>query len=452
MQNDWSDSNPFSLGEDARRETTTFGSVDVTSAVISIKIQSKINDIARAEISINPKSSIISRLDLSGQVTITRTQGAITRPVFTGFVVDATAHLDRIDIECRSQPQFNERKVAPMSSAGVPGIELIYTLARGAGLRDDQIQAQGYSGLPTEVFEVICPVSGLSADTPIKLGHVTILPVASIDFSGLPDNGSLTEEFRNSQNYAVTYATSNTLLGAEIQALQDIDLMLSWLTVRARYSLAPLPDGTAGGWQRSNLFVGPSRGRLVYANGMRTNRRWLRVPNQEASPTSLEFSGSHSSITRPTVARDIPQNIKQAILACARAASGPDNISRVTALWEAIEFYVGQTSVPDLFSKSERRALMRSLPKFEDANKSDRVANLVASLNNPPLFVKFRHRVALDGAPITQTDIDLLSGLRKVRNDVVHGRSPVEPATHDVDHGVAIVSRILVFTMHRLSV
>ncbi|MGP3635728.1 hypothetical protein ACTU45_20590 [Streptomyces sp. 24-1644] len=443
--------NPFLLGDNSRREITKFGSVDVSSAILSITVKAKMNELSEARLVIDGKSSVISRLDFASQITVEQVVGDYSRIMFTGFVVEAKVSDSQIEAVCTAIPELSERRLSPMATVGVPGTEMIYTLAKEGGLGDEQLRIQGIEALPTEVFEIIVPVEGVQIDKAVRVGEVTFADRAFLNLEGMPEADSA-DEFSEFQCYAVTYATSNLLLSAETLALQEIDLSLAWLTVRSRYSIAPLPGGRISGWERASMFVAPRRGPLVYVRGLRTKRRWLRVPEQEVQLTNLEPTSKHLDLTHPSLSRTVPLNIRQALIAAARASREKDSITRVTALWEAIEFYVGKTAVPGLFSKSDKRAIRRALPEFSDQHKSKRLEVLLGDLNNPPLFVKFRRRVSLDGAPVSQSDVDLLAKLRKVRNDVVHGRSPDEPDVHEVNQGVAIVSRILVFTVDKLGI
>ncbi|WP_141743605.1 hypothetical protein [Streptomyces abyssalis] len=327
---------------------------------------------------------------------------------------------------------------------------MIYTLARGGGLRDDQIRVQGIEDLGSEVFEIVCPIRGIEVQDPIRIGSVTIASESAVELTSIPDPEGFASEFRGFQAYAVAYVTDRLMLSAEKVGIQEIDLCLSWLTVRSRYSVPPLPDGTLHSWDRASMFVSPSRGRFVYLRGLSTHRRWLRIPKQEVNLGNLELAQKHAGLTKPSLFRAAPMNIRQAIVSCARAAKGIDDLDRVLALWEAIEFYVGDTSVPRLFSKSEMKAIRKAMPKLDNDEKSSRLGILLGDLNSPPLIVKFRRRVAIDGAPVSQSDVDLFVKLRKIRNDAVHGRSLSEPESSEVSQAVAVLSRILVFRMHAL--
>ena len=51
--------------------------------------------------------------------------------------------------------------------------------------------------------------------------------------------------------------------------------------------------------------------------------------------------------------------------------------------------------------------------------------------------------------PIDDSELELLEKLRKLRNNVVHGRSSERPLTDDVEYATSIVARMLVFHASR---
>jgi hypothetical protein len=51
--------------------------------------------------------------------------------------------------------------------------------------------------------------------------------------------------------------------------------------------------------------------------------------------------------------------------------------------------------------------------------------------------------------PISDGEVELLWKLRKLRNDVVHGRRSDVPAPEDVDYAMSIVARMLVHRVAR---
>ncbi len=140
---------------------------------------------------------------------------------------------------------------------------------------------------------------------------------------------------------------------------------------------------------------------------------------------------------------------RQALLACARAGQTPDPLERIQAIWESIEFYVAGTRPEVLFAPEEVKRVRRSVPKDVDPKLRARALDLLAKINDPPLMAKLREAAIRDGAPIAESEYELLGRLRKARNDAVHGRTPKLPARENVDHAVSIVARLLVYRLAR---
>ncbi|MGE6920396.1 hypothetical protein, partial [Achromobacter kerstersii] len=107
---------PFPLSGNSRREITKFGSVDASSAIISITVNAKLNAISKARLVIDGKSSVISRLDFASQITVEQVVGENSRIMFTGFVVEAKVSGGQIEAVCTAIPEFSERRVSPMAT------------------------------------------------------------------------------------------------------------------------------------------------------------------------------------------------------------------------------------------------------------------------------------------------------------------------------------------------
>lgn len=179
---------------------------------------------------------------------------------------------------------------------------------------------------------------------------------------------------------------------------------------------------------------------------MVTTRQWLRRPETVDQPRAVELERS-----TPRLDPDLPAltlQERQAILALARATHEPDPLSRVYALWEAIEFYTSGVSVPPLFGRKERKAIKRALPDTLSSQQRERALSLIGELNNAPLRIRLRAAMDADDIPIDDGEVELLWRLRDLRNDVVHGRKTELPAAEDVEYATSIVARMVV---HRLA-
>ena len=98
-------------------------------------------------------------------------------------------------------------------------------------------------------------------------------------------------------------------------------------------------DGTGRRWWRDTTFARRERHVELVPDG-----RWLFPP----MPTQVS------------------PNDRQALLALRRAVVAADPVQRVVALWEAIEFYVGDRSPEAQFTDTEGQRSLRPRPRRPD--------------------------------------------------------------------------------------
>jgi hypothetical protein len=139
-----------------------------------------------------------------------------------------------------------------------------------------------------------------------------------------------------------------------------------------------------------------------------------------------------------------------AISAWQRAVKAEDPVEALVALWEAIEFYVSGTKSEKLFTKSELKTIRKSATEGLSNDQERRVEEVLHMLNQAPLMVRLREALEEDGVPCSNEEFDLLRRVRDKRNDL-HGRSREAPSEIDLRYAVAIVNRMLLYRIGRLS-
>jgi hypothetical protein len=142
--------------------------------------------------------------------------------------------------------------------------------------------------------------------------------------------------------------------------------------------------------------------------------------------------------------------MREAFLAWRRAAEESDPLAAVVAMWECLEFYVSGVSVDQLFTKPERRAVLKRATEGLEGVQLERTREVVGRLNEAPLLVRLRAALEQDGVPCTVGEFKLLRELRQLRNDFVHGESRNLPSEADLRYAKAIVNRMLVHRLSRL--
>jgi hypothetical protein len=187
----------------------------------------------------------------------------------------------------------------------------------------------------------------------------------------------------------------------------------------------------------------------VAAHGVATGRQWLRSPQGIAYRLELLLA-EVEDLDLPPLPPNVSPQMKEAFSSWRRAAEEADPLAAVVALWESVEFYVSGVSVDDLFSKPQRRAVLRAAAEGLAGEQLRRVREVVGRLNEAPLMVRLREALRQDNVTYTEAEISLLRKLRNLRNDFVHGRSRELPTDRELRYARAIVNRMLVYRVARL--
>jgi hypothetical protein len=104
-------------------------------------------------------------------------------------------------------------------------------------------------------------------------------------------------------------------------------------------------------WWRKGATVGRGSGEVTLAPGV----RWME----------------------PVLPAEVAPGDRQFLFALQRAATASDPVQRVAALWEAIEFYVGDRNPPRRFTRSEISAIVGRAVEGLGGDHAQRVEELL---------------------------------------------------------------------------
>src|SRR5581483_9991167 len=142
----------------------------------------------------------------------------------------------------------------------------------------------------------------------------------------------------------------------------------------------------------------------------------------------------------------------QSVQALRRAAVTDDPVQAVTAVWDAIEFYVAGTAGPRTFDEDTIKSLRKTVPRDLPPPLRGRVLNAINRLNQAPLLTRLRAAMTEDGVPSAAEEWKLLQRLRRSRNAIVHGAGYEAAAdARDLARAQAFVARLLIYRAHRLA-
>jgi hypothetical protein len=368
--------------------------------------------------------------------------------VTAGRVAEAIPAGDgSVALSLRSGHMMDENLMPPMVCQNLPAQEIVYAVARAAGFEPANLHIEGLEEVSTfEPLWVLAPVEGVSIDRPVHIGVVEFVDGTAGRTMLRRFSPALDPKFSEPLEEAAAFArvpvAGYHLWDAEEEGLRLIDTAAAWLMTRLRYSWSHGPDGNLQHYERALTSVVVERRDGVGVLAVDGNRRWWRGTTVDRKSGEVAL-GSATRWMEPAMPASVTFGDRQALLALQRAATATDPVQRVSALWEAVEFYVGKLAPEALFTRDEIDAIVQGACSGLSDQKADRVQNVLrGSLNQFSVRARLAHVLAQDGVPVTDDDLALLGRLRVDRNKALHG-SASAPSHDDIDRAVAFVSRAI---------
>lgn len=354
---------------------------------------------------------------------------------------------DELLIDASAMAEFRELDVAPHVTIGVDAMEMIYMLARTSGFDDDRIQIHVGSSPLLETIEVAVPVLGCAVEEAVNLtDRVRLVPRDAVNlrrFSDADPVGSLLRGFDECKAVAITYVTDERrLFGAEEQGRTRIRSAIDWLTVQLRNGFSYGPDGGIRPFDRAEARTALSLQPIVLVTGLLTGRSWLRDTSVPMAKQLLAGPRVKAAV-KVSALGDMRSELSYAAMGRAGDES-LDPMSRVAALWDALEFYAAEVEVDKAFSKAEMRALRKRSVVGLSESQIQRLDQGLQQLNATSLMQRIWIQAAKDHVPVSSSDREIIARMRAVRNDAIHGRDLRPPSRDELAHAVSVVARLLV--------
>jgi hypothetical protein len=389
----------------------------------------------------------VASLEVEAGQAFERFAGVVRRSGLSGPV---------IDLECEGAAPLTDHTGGGMLAANMEEVELLHSMIALSGSEGELQLSEDPPEREVEDFEVIVPIHGLTVERTVRVAEAEIIPrtegEAAFDALEVSREGKrfevLAEEYRSASSYARARVQATQPHEAEETGIERIEAALAWLTTRARYGSALMPDGSPQLFDRSLALRAAERGAVVLLIGAQSARQWIRWPHGARLPVERELAAD-SPILSPPLPPDLPLAERQALLALRAAATQTDLLAQVQSLWQAIESYCAGTKCRPLFSPEELATLKEEIPLELDKGQRKVLSDAIGRLNDPPLKVRLLARLRRDGVSLSDGEITLLEDLRRARNDTVHGREISKmPNREEINYGIGVVARMLV---HRVA-
>jgi hypothetical protein len=369
--------------------------------------------------------------------------------VMHGRVIEAEPQDDgTVALSLRGATMLSESLLPPMVVQQIDQREVVYLAAREAGFAPDDINIEGLAGaVDFEPLWVLAPIRGLSVRQAPKLGVVELV-AGDVGREILrrftpPLDPKFADPLDDVGAFARVPVPAKYLYDAEQEGLSLIDNAVAWLTTRLRYSWSHAPDERLEPYERVATLTVVERLPGVAVFPVESGgRRWWRDTTISRHEQTVELAPDARWLA-PTMPTQMSLGDRQALLALQRAITAHDPVQRVTALWEAIEFYVSDRSPePDFTDDEIAGAVERAREGLPDA-KAVRVGQVLGDMLNAwPIRARFERVLRDEGVPFSDEDVRRVVRLRRARNRALHG-AEAKPSHEEIDQAVGLMSRAI---------
>jgi hypothetical protein len=408
------------------------------------------NRVSSAEVSMPIRELVDARVDYLADAAVLN---EVSAEQLLGLVESVDIDGDKATINLRNGQELTDLRLGGLGVTGVDAREIVWSLARTAGIPDAKIVIEGWTRGPDELFEVVIPLSGLYVERRFEVGGVLITAEPRVS-RAVEDLGPdpIRAAFQGASCWAIANVRARTVFDAEAEGVEAMAVAIGWVAARSHYAGASLPNGDCIKFARNNTLSRIDRRGAVYVRGLATARRWLRSPSNFIETEDLRPESVDLIELPPMVASDLTQQEREAIAAWKRSVEASDPMARVSAISEAVEFLCAGLSTPGthLFAKAQRKRLLNYGTANLSVPQQERVRRLVGRLNEPSLGAKLDHWLEREGVHLTESDRGVLDRVREVRNNFVHGRSHDLPKPADLRYASSVVNRMLVHRVHNV--
>jgi hypothetical protein len=380
-----------------------------------------------------------------GEASVESLVDRVVSKLFTGLVNRVTVHGDVATIELvGNKREFKERLMGGLAvGEGNATQELIFCIMRSNGWPADRTYMQGWAPGPREKFLVAAPLAGASVSESQRFGadEIVLANPSLVAFG----ESEVWSRFSESQSWAVTAVSADTLYDAEVKGLAQIDVGLSAIRALGAYRF-PCFRGGVLPFDRDQARAKVRASDLVLVQSLTSARHWLRSVFAREKLELLEIGSLAIKEIPPEQLEDRGSFFGRSLHEWKMAADSTDDMDRVAHLWRSVECYSSRGVVPQLFSNADLKSIRKVVKTSATWNTGqiNAIDSRIGSINNPPLNEKFQMTLDQDFVRLSDQELAAIFKTRDLRNDLEHGRALTEPGHRTLDNAIAVMNFVLV--------
>lgn len=370
-------------------------------------------------------------------------------------------------------------KINFTSSSNFNLFNMVSLLLRSNGLKEDQIKIEGYEKR-IYPYTIVIPIKNLVIEEEnIGIGNVFFYP-----------NNNCLDELDNAkkmlkERFSIFQADSfgrvhidaespyDAYILGKVQIEKALDIINHLTKQDSLLDIYTVEDSYFH-WKRDNFIPKPTLTSLVYIQNAITQEVVVTDMEQYSEPSKLTLGKNFAEKLSKfewyeelvMYSMDNKTNLRTQCLFYAlkwlKRSWDADNFEDSIIFSNiAIEFLLSQEKVNSLINRSLRRSIVQAglneLKTKADpqiyTEELEKIINqkISDSLSSVPLMAKLEHMINRLSVPIDDSDMSIIKNIRKLRNDLVHGRGNIETDRLMLWKMNTLIGMIIAYEMRNIS-
>lgn len=368
---------------------------------------------------------------------------------------------------------LSKTQIGAVSTAGIRPLDLVHLIGRNGGLEEKQLNIEGFHS-DSKVYTVAMPILNMEFTESLGFGDVMLYPVGHTltEIPRIRDVAKENSVVFETNCLAVVNIEADSLYNAFKFGIKKIEQVLDVVLhiIRADTVFKGVAsDLIHGSWNLDELTPQPVVSTWVYIEEIFSggiivmDTAYIEEPYtltiRRETQNVLEQMEWYESLLRmlEETGDESLKSLFNAFKWLRRSWDAKDFEDKIIFANIALEFVAsGEPSpsiIPKEHTKSVRKAAVDKFKEvFEGEDKDKYVEKLnqkiAESLNSAPLRVLIENLIERSNIPISNADITLIFAGRKIRNDLVHGRSANQTFTKTQNR--KMVNAIGIIASHKL--
>ena len=386
----------------------------------------------------------------------------LSEVVFTGQVHKVLYDADTARFICRGGPASLHIQKLKVEFINFSRVEALNFLTESAGIKSN-FHSGPKPNFKKRLFTIMCPLLNLKIPNTFTIGDVTFYYSEHNDDDKIiesSNSGKLNAKWDKNNVMAKTVVEATSFLKAIQIGYSKISQIVDWIRLRVDISFPYYQRNTHINPLSFNFQKQYSRFELttqIYCRENNTKSACIYDLNVKIGhPLVFQydpedyFAGIYKKF-KHMLSKSQQEMSKEELRIVSSlhwlslAINSNKSLDKLLYLWTALEFILSESKLEKKFNESDREEIRRKIKELNLNNEQLEIIEAkIEQLNNPPLMVTIQNELDKNKIKLERDELEVLKKMRKLRNDVIHGKASGEIGDEDIGKFISIVERLLV--------